>query len=427
MGKAKINKKNAQSIKSFVDNWFRRYHLENDSSLSDDIMTYSAEALQCASQALGITQDELLACDERAARRWQEKYPFFRLYNRFDACQTIANNHAKPEELFLFAVFDDEAFTPPKKFNGKSIYDRAMTILKDTDQYLPGSYHHGEKAVDFQFATTLFFTFPKINVMLSSFCDMVDRVKELFFRAWDEDLSTDEIREYDFLANFLQLKDRSFARTICYVNLKKLVPIYREEGYRPVNEDFSSLITLKFCKGFTPWACKEFSEYPELAQRYATIYPEAKAKMFDFGKSVKYFACSFRWSDEPEPRTFASEEEEADWLEEEEMKSLEEDWDLLEEDAPLSDESEIEDEEFDLDASLFSEAPMSDGLGLLSSARVLVPKTDEEIDGDDGEAAEKLLRLGGSAKEGGVKVTMPRWIPAQGDAWMARANAFEGC
>ncbi|MBQ7646445.1 MAG: hypothetical protein IJS94_04165, partial [Clostridia bacterium] len=411
----KTKKNKTQSVKAFVEEWFSRYHLEDRCELSEEDKANSTEVLQTAAQALGITQEALLARDERAVRRWEEKYPFFCLYNRFNICQMIANNRANPAELLLFALFDGEGFTPAKKYNGKSIYDRAMSTLKEADKYLPGSYHCGAKAVDFQFATTLFFTFPKINIMLSSFFDMVDRVKELFFRAWNEDLSDDEIREYNFLANFLQLRDRYVPRTMYYANLKKLVPIYREEGCLPEEDDFDALIVLKFCRDFTPWACKEFSDYPELAQRYAIIYPEAKAAMFDFGKSVKYFGCSFRWSDEPAPLLFSSEEEE-ERLEEEEMKSLEEESAQDEDDSLLS-ESRNEDE-FDLDVAELSEAPMSNHPGLLAGARILVPKNEEELAGD-GEAAEKLLRLGGSVKEGGVHISKPRWL--------ARATAFGRC
>ena len=408
-----------QSTKAFADRWFDFYHFEKKCELYEAEGQNGERQIRRTAQMLGITPQALLAHDESAVKRWQKKYPFFELYDRFCKLQMVANNKLDPLEFFIFALFDSDGFTPPKKHDRNSIRERAIAILKDADKYLPGSYHGNAEMLNFSYGTTVFFSFPQVVEMITSFCDLADRAKELFFRAWREDLNDEEILEYDFLATFLQLIDRSFpSEPILYGALKKLVPIYLEEGNTGDASTFLNYFSFKFCREFTPWACKEFADRFDLAQKYATICPEAKSQMFDYGKAIKYFACNYRWSDDPAPLVFANKEEEEEYYDKLSEQMEEED------DAYEISDDDCLDEGADQPESAVEED--EDRIWMFPEARVLVPKTEEEL-GGDGDAAEKLIRLGGAPTQGGVFVSMPKWIPAQSRGWLARAHALGRC
>ena len=393
MGKSKKTQKQENAlIKLFVEDCFDRYYLNNIQNLfkydknghrSLPLFTkdgMSETILQRSAKMLGITTEEILNCDEGAAQRWYKKYSFFKLYGSFLASQNRAIEGDEIRKARLIkAILGKEIESSLEQYDSKSIYKRMIEVLKDADKNLSGIYRAETDIVDFSYETEQFFSFPKIGELLGALLDLINRAKELFFKAWDEDFTESEKAEYNFLVTFLDIVDNYVPHKVYYENLKSLISVYRKERFKGEKEEFLNLVHLKFCSQFTPWACKEFAENFELAQLYAAIYPYAKRRMFDFGSSVKYFNCRFKWLNDKNESLDIDDEDFADVT----MESI---------------NAEIEQDIAALDSL------EQNGVGSLCGWNFIrVPKTKDELNGDE-IFAEKLIRLGGVPAKGGIRI-----------------------
>lgn len=409
------NHENAQ-IDAFLKNCFARYLLSYDQFFFEvdefgDAETIplvtkgviSEKILNRAAEILGLSPKDILSCNKEAAWKWYRKFPFFELLNEFHICYHRSYQGEVPaEEILLKAIFGGD-LDIPERYNSENIRNRMMEMLKDVDGYLPGTCHEGADVVQFAYETNHFFSFPKIGELIGSFMDLVSRARELFFKAWEVALDESEIKEYNFLVTTLRLVDNIAPHSIYYENLQKLIPVYRSEGFKGKKEEFFDIVHLKFCEHFAPWNCKEFSENPDLAQLYASCYSNAKSAMFKFGRSVRYFSCRFKWSDETLPNL---------------------DMDEIEDECVKNFNLETVDEEIERDHEEI-EAYERTGIGSLGGwTMVRVPKTAEEI-GEDGIYAEKLIRLGGVPSKGGIRQTFRRKY-FQGQEFLDRASARSG-
>ena len=350
-----------------------------------------------------MAPEDILSRNKAAAWKWYRKFPFFELLNQFNlSYHRSYQGEASAEEILLKAIFGGES-DPPQRYDSENIRKRMMGMLEDVDGYLPGTCHKGAEIVQFSYQTNHFFSFPRIGELIGSFMDLVSRAKELFFKAWEAVLDESEIREYNFLVTVLRLVDNISPHAIYYENLQRLIPVYRSEGFQGNKEEFFDIAHLKFCEHFAPWSCREFFEVPDLAQIYAAYYSNAKRAMFEFGRSVKYFSCRFRWSDEvlPEP-----------------------DMDEIEEECVKGFSLEAADEEIE-HAYEELKAHERSGMGALGGwTMVRVPKTAEEI-GEDGIYAERLIRLGGAPSKGGIRQAFRR-RHFHGQELLDRASARSG-
>ena len=401
MGKPKKrSKKKCAEIEEFLQNSFSLYFCDYDCYFytfdDDDYPVHlplfkegkvNEKILARAAEILGIEPEDILTCNKDAVWKWYRKYPFFSLFREF----LIARHNSyfeklTAEEMLILAIFsDDDPIKPPKRYDEEAIQTRMVEQLKETNAYFPGAYHEGAAVCNFSYNAEHFFSFPKLEEMMRSFFDLVSRVRELFFKAWQEPLDASEVKEYNFLVTSLGIEDGISHHQVYYENLQKLIPIYRQEGFAGKEEEFPYLVRIKFEQDLRPWNCREFCENRDLVQAYADIYPGIKREMFGFGESVKYFNCMFRWSDDipPEPDPDRdSEMEEMNGLFDEE-----------------SFEKELR-EAVDNIASYeeYGVCEMGDWI------TVRVAKTKEEL-GDDDVYAEKLIRLGGVCSKGGVKVS----------------------
>ncbi len=398
MGKSKKKQKQEKAlITEFVKDCFDHYCISNTENLFDydedghrsltlfENGVLSEKKLNRAAKLLGMTADELLNCDKEAEKKWNQKYSFFALYRKFIFCQIRSSGAGEVyKERILKAIFGDDACNDSGKEKSEDIYKRMIDILKTANEKLPNSYNSKDEIIDFAYETVQFFSFPQIGELIGSFFDLVNRSKELFFKSWDEDLSEEEIKEYNFLATFLGIVDNYVPHNIYYDNLKNLIPVYRKEGFKGKKEEFLSIIHMKFCYDFTPWSCREFTENFDIAQLYASIYPNAKSCMFNFGSSVKYYDCRFRWLN-GESEKQAMDKEETNQIVD--MQSF-----LDQIDAEI---------ERDMAYINFFE---QNGVGtVLGWVKVRVPKTKEELNGDE-VYAEKLIRLGGVVSKGGIRI-----------------------
>ena len=160
---------------------------------------------------------------------------------------------------------------------------------------MPGAYHEGAEITDLRISTQTMFSFSECPTMIQSFLDMTDRLQELFYKAIEGELPTDEINEMNFLASWLRAYDIVTSDTlITYDTVRCYHEIYKEENL----DDFFEYAKIKAFVESDPWRCPEFFSDATLLQRFVTVVPQAKAKMREFGMKLTNFSCEFVWSDE---------------------------------------------------------------------------------------------------------------------------------
>ena len=153
---------------------------------------------------LGMSENEILSKDSSAVKRMWNKYPFFQLFNEYNErwywFSRFKNEMPSPKEKLLNILFEEQApIIGVKRYNYKDVTTRMISQLKEIDKIIPGTYHNNAEITNLQIDTEVFFSFPDCAKMLHSFVEMVDRTKELFFKAIENDLNTEEINELNFL------------------------------------------------------------------------------------------------------------------------------------------------------------------------------------------------------------------------------------
>lgn len=205
-----------EKVTSYVLDLFELYHMNTYGFLEDydDELEESVEVplfrfgemdeetLQKLSVNFGITKDEILNTDEDAAKRYWNKYPFFRLFRDYLAqwewYQQFKDPMPSAEDLLLNAIFtENEGYPVRVRYNMSSVKERLINQLKEIDKYMPGTYHAGAEITDLKVATQTLFTFPQCTEMLRTFLDITDRIQELFFRAIKEELLAPQKVEYE--------------------------------------------------------------------------------------------------------------------------------------------------------------------------------------------------------------------------------------
>lgn len=322
------------------------------------------ELLAQAAKTLGVRTEAFLNQDKTAVRCWYEKYPYFELRGKFEtARQHSVRFSSSPKKRAIDATFDKNYGPENHKRYQEGIENRLIELLKSYDAVMPGCYHENAKITKLTVETNNFTHFDQIAELVESYLSMVSRARELFYRLWDADLSECEEREYNFLVSVLGMRDVGYdpSKPIYYETARKFAPIYREEGYT----DYLSYIRYKDADFPTFYTCKELYDYPKLVEKLVQEFPAMKSEFRRMALLAKNFLCSFAWSDEPEPPIEAS-----------------------------------------FDEYLVS-ALRSVGDDVPSwYHRVYVPKTDDELHGD-----EKYIsicdRLSAPASQGGLKLSLP--------------------
>ena len=259
----------------------------------------------------GLTKEEILSMDEEAAKRYWNKYPFFRLYSDFMSSwawqSRFKSNRPSAEELLLRRIFDTEGeIVAEERYDYPAVKERMIQKLKEIDTVMPGTYHENADITNLTISTEVFISFPQCQDMLRSFLDMVNRVRELFFKALKTDLAIEEANEYNFLASWLWMCDVATpSTTLTYDN----VLVYRDVFVKEAYTELFSYAKFKRFIGTAPWRCKEFFDDMTLAQEIVNIYPQAKTEMRQFAMDVTKFSCEFVWSD-AKPIMYSPEEEE---------------------------------------------------------------------------------------------------------------------
>lgn len=312
----------ANQVSNFVEEIFDLYHLNklgffydiNDDTFEDyDIPLFpngeiDDETMTRLSIVLGLTKEEILELDDGVAMyKYWNKYPFFKLYDLFLdtwAWNSRYKERKITEEILLKKLFDENdeyQYPVEERYDYEDVKHRMFDMLKEMEKYISGTFPSNAKLNELMIDTEVVFSFPKITEMLHSYINMIEKVEQLFFKALKEPLLTDEINEYNFLVNVLQVVDVAMPSVLLtYDNVSKYRQVYIEEGYK----DFLSYVKIRtsfigtdeICQGTNPWRCIEFFDDMELVGKLAYLFPNIKALMHKFAMNVKNFHCSLTWS-----------------------------------------------------------------------------------------------------------------------------------
>lgn len=319
--------KKAERIERFVRESFEMYDLNYDEFAEQEVTFEPEDAPEIiikdglnmfgvaeAAKVLGVSLDDVLNMNEDAISKWYRKYNFFRIYSDFlsqwnwDA--HFSDKRPPAEELLLKAIFSDEdnIYSDYKRrYDFCDIKQRLIKTLEKINLVLPGTIHQNAEITDLRIRTETLISFPQCDRMVQSFLDMVERVKELFFKAIHSELDDSEINELNFLASWFDACDVIMPSTrITYENILRFRDIYAEENH----SDFFEYVQLNRIH-FSPWRCKEFLDNLDLAQELVNVFPTAKKRIREFAVDAGKFTCEFIWSD-AKPNVFSDEEEQ--WL-----------------------------------------------------------------------------------------------------------------
>lgn len=325
--------------------------------------TLDKEAVGFASRILGIPVSDIMACNYDAIKKWTDKYAYFSYFKGLD--RAYEENMCGPryaEHKLKEAIFG-KRLPFPVSYNWMAVKDRLSDQLMELDRHLPGTYHYGAELTDLKVSVQKICHYNKIGEFVEEYLQMLDRAATLFFKAFEEELSEEEIHEYNLLVSVLGIRDFVCGEigNLYYDNLLRCREIYRREAL----PNFYDYITLAPGRAFDPWRCAEFTEDRSLVQRYINYHPYFKFAMREFAMNVLNFKFSFAWSD---------------------AKLI-----------CIYDEKEISEKDYEI---LFGE-PVPESCYAPERTEVYVPKTENELE-DNEEYAKRLLVLSGPEKLGGI-------------------------
>ena len=306
--------KDAKTITEFVKDVCFQYSLcyseyfydydENGQLVSapifeDNLVT--PEKLNYLSKLLGMSTEDIANTNNEAAMRIFNKYQFFKLLLSYEEGKNISKFSICSEKIsvfeqrFLYRLFGEEFLV--LKYSDEDVFQRLVKKLKEYDRIVPGTYHPNGKITHLMYEASTLINFPECEQLLSAFFEVYDKMKSLFFKTLNSDLSEEEINEYNLFVTYFRAKEWALHDVILHYDvLCKYRKIYIEEGYTELS---SYLKINQIATDFEPWRCKQFAYNKDLAQRYQNIYPRAKDKIKDLCMYIKYISCFFKWSDDP--------------------------------------------------------------------------------------------------------------------------------
>lgn len=365
--------KKSQKVEQFIMDCFRELCLDYDeyfSYIGKDGEKHriplcvdgklDKEAVKLASRILGISVKDLMSCKHDAYIKWLEKFDYLSCYRMLNTAYDRTIYSRRYDEIKLKEAIFGVTLPKPVKYDLRQIQQRLTEKLKELDVSLPGTYHEGAEIQDLKIGISNFCHYPKMEKLIDSYLQMIERAGELFFKALEEDLGEEEINEYNIIVSVIGIKDFvcPVKGNLYYDNLVRCRDIYKRENL----PNFYDYITFSPSRSPVPWRCAEFVENKDLVQRYINYHPNDKRYMREFAMQTKQFKCDFVWSD---------------------AKPVQ-----------LDDDDDMFGDDFD---DIFGKPTKP----ALERTVVFVPKTPEEL-GDNEKYADILLQLCGSEKMGGI-------------------------
>ena len=301
--------KNAEKVESFIRSVFEVYGLD----YGDYFSTYTADdekvelpmvmdgklditMVHRAAEILGEDVEDLLSMNSKKAAKWQIRFPYIDQKQSFEyACSRSYYGTNYDTLRLMEVIWDVEYPSKPTRYDYKAVTERMLALLREYDEVAPGAYHEGANIKHLNIRTATFCHFAELEQMMASFFEMVERAGVLFFKALEQDLSAEEIKEYNIIVSILGIHDRCIPQKgeLHYNMLRKLALVYKAEQ----QADFFDYVILNPAKDVAPWRCAEFIQNRDMVQAYANVAPGAKKAMRDFAFLATQFHCSFAWSD----------------------------------------------------------------------------------------------------------------------------------
>lgn len=308
----------AQRIEEYIRDCFKTYSIDigeffsevtGDEKAQDICRTdgkgkIDMRTVQYASELLGISVEDILALNDEAAAKWWRKYPYlWHLHSYNYAYEKSFFGKGYDSMKLLEAIFDTKLGGPyPPRYNLKDVANRLEITLQEIDKSLPGTYHKDASITNLKITTDNFIEFEHIEEMTESFVDMIQALKSLTLKALKDELTQDEIYEFNFLSTVLGFRDRFYVKGFLRYNDL----LFAKSVYSDVTEDnFNDYFVFRKAYDFKPWHCTGFANNRALVERFLSVMPSAKAEMRQFSELASQFFCSFIWSDaefeEPDP------------------------------------------------------------------------------------------------------------------------------
>lgn len=300
---------NAEKVESFIRGVFEVYRLDYSQYFSayttDDekvelpmVMDGKLDMTMVhrAAEILGENVEDLLSMNGPKAAKWQIRFPYIDYKHSFEyTCNRSYYGTNYDTIRLLEAIWDVKYPSKPTRYDYKAVTERMLALLKDYDKVAPGTYHECTNIRHLNIRTATFCHFAELEQMMASFFEIVERVRVLFFKALEQDLSVEEINEYNIIVSVLGIQDRCIPQKgeLHYNTLRKLAPVYKAEH----QTDFFDYVRLDPAKDIAPWRCAEFIQNRDTVQAYANIIPGAKKAMREFAFLATQFHCRFAWSD----------------------------------------------------------------------------------------------------------------------------------
>lgn len=254
------------------------------------------ELVEYSSDILGVTKNELLEMRRSVMKRWSRKYPLVKYWEGM--IRSVNESYLRnptPEERLLAAVYNfTERDIYVTRYDLKRLEERTVEALTALEAEKPGSIHPGEKIENFYADTVYVCSYPHILEMVDSFFKMVNRGKELFFKALEQELSEAEICEYNLIVSYTGIRDKHFnLHGLYYRYLVKFRQLYLKEK----EKDFFDYVELSKDTPFQPWKFAEIIADRTRMEQYLSYVPRARMLMYMFAIEGTRFECSFTWSD----------------------------------------------------------------------------------------------------------------------------------
>ena len=268
---------------------------EDELCLLDDNGKISNGIVEHASRILGIDKQSIYNLDDAVLRKRFDNNPYFQLIGNYKIAEdgTYYDDNY-PVEILLKAIYDVKITHKPR-VDEKTLIHRLTEQLKELNPLMPGIYHENSGFAKICYSTSVFCSFKDIKIIAENYIQIINRAKELFFKALNGTTDNDEIHEYNFLVSVLGLRDIHYTNGyLYYEGLSQ-----SQELYKDVSKDnFYNYFIFKHAESFQPWLCREFIEDEKLVQEYLYAFPQAKSLMRKASIDISCFNVQYIWSDD---------------------------------------------------------------------------------------------------------------------------------
>lgn len=256
--------------------------------------------VEYASKILGIDKEDVLSANYDVIAQIKNRYPCFDMLKEFWlSYKEAARGHGYRSLKIMEDTFEQKPNVELlQRYNFASVRRRLTSKLKELDKLQPGIYHENADMKNLSMITDNFCNYEHIEELSRHCIEMGKELIGLFIKAVTSGLSETDIKTYNLLVSFFEVRDRYYIKAFLYYD--QLMNV--KDVYADVNEEniFDYIKIIK-PSDFQPWLCPDFLKNPKLVLEYASIFLGAKGDMRKFADNVVNFDCAFTWSDaEPE-------------------------------------------------------------------------------------------------------------------------------